>query len=127
MDLTAAVPRFGVVMVLAGAVVAWRGIPEATAVGHAADAQPTAQAVPIAGVVASADGTPLAGALVEGCGTQTATGSDGSYLLETAADLPCVVTARFGQRVSEQTVAPAQRNGSSVDFTLASATAPPAL
>ena len=110
-------------MVLAGTVVAWRGVPEATAVGHAADAQPT----PIAGVVASADGTPLAGALVEGCGTQTATGSDGSYVLETAAELPCVVTARFGQRVGEQTVAPAQRDGSSVDFTLASATAAPAL
>ncbi len=121
MDLMAAIPRLGVVMVVAGSVVAWRGVPEATAVEHPPLAHPAGESTAIAGVVASADGAPLSGAVVQGCGAQTETGGDGSYVLEPTTAPPCVVTVQAGARAGERTIAADLAEEASVDFTLAQA------
>lgn len=123
MDLMAAMPRVGVVMVLAGSVVAWRGIPEATAVAPASSLEAVQTGRTIAGTVGLPDGTPLKGVRVEGCGAETQTLEDGSYVLRAAQALPCVVTARFGDGFLERSASqelPVHSDASALNFILAS-------
>lgn len=124
MDLMAAMPRIGVVMVLAGTVVAWRGIPEATAVAPSGGTEGAEAHLSISGTIGLPDGTPLEGVAVEGCGAKTRTAADGRYVLHALQSPPCVVTARAGTQSMQHRI-PSERGvqvgNEPLDFTLTEA------
>lgn len=47
----------------------------------------------VVGVVRRADGTPMAGIVVEGCGARAVTDAEGAYYLEAVGELPCALVA----------------------------------